>query len=374
VHLPQVSAIVPGHNASASLAACLASLRAQDWPRANLEIIYVDDASTDDSPAVARPWADRIVRLKGSPQGPAAARNAGAGQSLGEILVFVDSDVVAPAPTVSGLAQSLMEDAGLDAAFGSYDCAPPARTAISQYRNLLHHFVHQTSREEASTFWAGCGAIRKLSFERAGGFDAERYRRPMIEDIELGHRMNALGMRMKLLRAVQVKHLKRWTLLEVLHTDVFARGIPWMRLLLTDAKGSREIGDLNLKLSGVASVLFVWSGVVLVLLSFFRPLLLIPGLGSFMLALLANLDVYRFFYKVRGPVFTLKALTPHLMFHFFNGFAVMGALLCWALIDRPLPGLRWIRNVLQASRNRRLGRVLTDASGGKHGCNHKRED
>ena len=57
---------------------------------------------------------------------------------------------------------------------------------VSQYRNLLHHFVHQHGHAEASTFWAGCGAIRRAAFDAVGGFDAARFPRPSIEDIELG--------------------------------------------------------------------------------------------------------------------------------------------------------------------------------------------
>lgn len=182
---PRVSVVVPGHNASQTLKSSLASLRSQDWPRDCLEIVYVDDASTDGSVEIASEWADRIVRLAGFPKGPAGARNAGEREASGEIIVFMDADVLAPPGAVQALVRPLVEDENLDAIFGSYDSDPLCPTLVSQYRNLLHHFVHQTSRRNAATFWAGCGAIRRRSFEIAGGFNAERYRRAMIEDIEL---------------------------------------------------------------------------------------------------------------------------------------------------------------------------------------------
>jgi hypothetical protein len=66
-----------------------------------------------------------------------------------------------------------------------------------------------------------------------GGFDAERYPWPSIEDIELGYRLRAAGGRIRLAKEVQVRHLKRWTLGDLVRTDLFRRGIPWSELLLT---------------------------------------------------------------------------------------------------------------------------------------------
>lgn len=79
--IPKVSVIVPGYNASRSLKASLSSLRSQDWPRERIEIIYVDDASTDESIEVASEFVDQIVPLTGFPSGPAGARNSGARRS-----------------------------------------------------------------------------------------------------------------------------------------------------------------------------------------------------------------------------------------------------------------------------------------------------
>ncbi len=353
--------IVPGHNAASTLNLSLASFCAQDWPRDRLELIYVDDASTDQSVEVASEWADRIVRLTRVPQGPSAARNAGVQVSSGEMIVFFDADVVAPPGTVRGLIDPLLENNDLDAVFGSYDSAPSHKSLVSQYRNLLHHYVHQTSRCDAATFWAGCGAIRKQSFLRAGGFDSGRYRRAMIEDIELGHRMRALGMEIQLRPAIQVKHLKKWTLLGMLHSDVFSRGIPWMRLLLEDQKTSGEIGDLNLKFSAFLSVALACIGFCLVLLSPWHPKLLYGVCATLGLGLLINLPAYRFYYRVRGLRFTLMAIPFHLLYYLCNVLSVVGGVLCHILIDKPLPGLRSAGAALQRRHRRTIRRPSNDS-------------
>lgn len=326
VSRPQVSVIVPGRNSGAALEACLAGLRAQDWPSESYELIYVDDSSTDESPERARAWVDRVVRLHDGPAGPAAARNAGAAAASGEVLIFIDADVVAAPGTVSGLLRPLVEEPALDAVFGSYDREPAHPGFVSQYRNLLHHHVHQTSRGEATTFWAGCGAIRRSSFLRVGGFDAGRYRRPSMEDIDLGRRMRAAGMRIRLAPEVQVKHLKRWTPLGVVRSDVLDRGIPWMRMLLEDRGRSAEVGDLNLRASGMASVPLSWGALLLLAASLRLPWLALPSLGMAASVVALNLPTYSFFYRARGLRFTLSALPLHFLHHLCNGASVAGAL------------------------------------------------
>ena len=60
---------------------------------------------------------------------------------------------------------------------------------MAAFRNLLHHVVHQRSAGHVRSFWAGLGAVRRTAFDAAGGFDAERYPQPSIEDVELGGRL-----------------------------------------------------------------------------------------------------------------------------------------------------------------------------------------
>jgi len=84
------------------------------------------------------------------------------------------------------------------ALFGSYDDTPYEQDFLSQYRNLLHHYVHQNSNPDAATFWAGCGAVRKNIFLELNGYDYKRFAEPSIEDIELGYRMREKGYKIKL--------------------------------------------------------------------------------------------------------------------------------------------------------------------------------
>jgi GT2 family glycosyltransferase len=218
-----------------------------------------DDGSCDASGEIAASLAARVVRLD-TPSGPAAARNAGAREALHDTLVFLDGDVRAHPDTLSRLLAPLEEPA-VGAAFGSYDAAPTERTWVSLYKNLAHHFVHQRSSPEASTFWAGCGAVRREAFERVGGFD-ERYRHPSIEDVDLGQRLRAAGFRIRLVEEAQVTHLKRWTLASWLVSDLRDRAIPWGRLVRSGRPLPRDLNFRSADRLASAFVAVAWAATV----------------------------------------------------------------------------------------------------------------
>jgi glycosyltransferase involved in cell wall biosynthesis len=249
-----ISVVVPVHNAHDSLIRCLQALLDSDYH--DVEIVVVDDCSTDDSADIASRFPVRLMRLAGNPFGPGYARNRGAEIASGEIVCFIDSDVVVHSDTLGRIARTLErlpEYAGL---FGSYDEHPGAGDFLSQYKNLVHHFVHQQSKQDAGTFWSGCGAMRRDIFLQMGGFDAKKYPRPSIEDIDLGCRMRRAGYKIYVDRDVQAAHLKKWTLKGWMKTDIFDRAIPWTRLIMSQ----RNLpNDLNLTNSQRLSALLVVS-------------------------------------------------------------------------------------------------------------------
>jgi glycosyltransferase involved in cell wall biosynthesis len=241
---PSVSVIVPVSDGRAVLPSSLGGLIASDLPRDRWELIVVDDGSGDGSAEIAAGWADRVVRIEGGPRGPAHARNRGAKEGKGDVLVFVDADVVVHSDTLSRFSHVFETRPDVDAVFGTYDDQPLDPGFLSQYRNLLHRYVHLRGAGEAESFWAGCGAVRRERFESLGGFDAARFPRPQIEDIELGYRIRAAGGKILLVPEIQATHLKRWTLLAIIRSDLLDRGIPWATLLFAGAgrgPGSRAL-------------------------------------------------------------------------------------------------------------------------------------
>ncbi len=256
---PFLSVIVPARRCRIDLQECLRSLKASQSQ--DFEIIVVDDASPDDTSSWINLSMAQVLVLP-QQSGPGAARNRGAQAARGEYLLFLDADVCVHPETIGNLITALKANPTVTAIFGSYDTHPPAQNVLSQYRNLMHHFVHQQARSEATTFWSGCGAIRRDVFLQFGGFHPD-YRRPCIEDIELGVRLCKAGQRILLDKQVQVTHRKCWTLWGMLKTDIRDRAWPWSRLIVQEGKLPN---DLNLGLGHRISALLAW-GLVLTLLA-----------------------------------------------------------------------------------------------------------
>ena len=223
-----ISVIVPVFNGADTLERCLSALQYSDLPID--ELIVVDDGSTDGSDSLAKRRGAKIVAIPGGPSGPARARNVAAAQAAGDILVFVDADVEVQPSSLRRLLAPLMREQAVVACFGSYDDQPAEIDVVSLYANLRHHHVHQHSGKSVQTFWAGCGAIRRSAFEAVGGFD-EGYRRPSIEDIELGQRLAKAGGEIRVIADAQAKHLKRWRLRSLWRTELWQRALPWSRLM-----------------------------------------------------------------------------------------------------------------------------------------------
>jgi GT2 family glycosyltransferase len=306
--LTHLSIVIPAYQNVTGLAECLRALVPSAGP--NNEIIVVDDASTDGTPDVAEQFGTRLLRLERN-SGPGAARNLGARHATGDVLLFIDSDVVVGPDTVARVVRVFEERPDVAAVFGSYDAAPPAPGLVSQFRNLLHHFVHQQGDPEASTFWAGCGAIRKSVFDSTGGFDTGPFTRA-IEDIELGYRIRDAGHRILLDRDIRVTHLKRWTLASFLRTDVLYRAVPWSRLIL---QRRRRLDHLNLKSEHRVSVVLAFLIVLALALSAIAPALLALAALSVALLVIVNRKLFGFFVRVRGIAFAAGAV-PLLFLHY----------------------------------------------------------
>lgn len=192
--------------------------------------------------------------------------------------------------------------------FGSYDDTPSAPGLVSRFKNLQHHYVHQTGSMEASTFWAGCGVIRRATLRDLGGFDTTMYARPSIEDIELGYRLRAAGGRIRLASDVQVKQHKAWTLAGVLRTDLIDRGIPWTRLLMQEDSVAKDLNlDFKARVSVAVALLMLVGGV----LAPIWPRTLMLCLGAGLVLLWLNFG----FYKLLASRGGLPLLTSGLVLH-----------------------------------------------------------
>jgi hypothetical protein len=297
----KITAIVPATDSPPTLARCVDALRR-------------GSRAPDELLAISEP--------RGS--GPAAARNEGARRARGDLLVFVDADVVVHRDALARIEAAFAADTELTALFGSYDDSPEAPGVVSGFRNLLHHQIHTAAAGPAQTFWAGLGAVRRDAFLAAGAFDAERYPAPSIEDIELGTRLSRRGARIVLDPSVRGSHLKRWSLAEMISTDFSRRGVPWVELLAERGSspplgGSRNsTTTLNLgwrhRVSAVASLAAAAA------LARRRPL----GAAAALAVLVAlNRELYALVHRRRGPAAAAAGVGLHVVHHLTSAAALV---------------------------------------------------
>lgn len=327
-----ISVIIPVYNGRKFLTRCLDAVRASSYR--SFELIVVDDRSTDESADISRSKG-AVVLSTDTRSGPAAARNLAAETAKGEILMFIDADVVVKPETIGRIAERFETSPEVTALFGSYDDEPAEKNFLSQYKNLQHHFVHQNSNPEASTFWSGLGAIRRDVFIANGGFDCKKFSVPSIEDIDLGFRLRRSGHRILLDADIQAKHLKKWEVWSHLRTEIFYRALPWSRLIVENAG---MINDMNLKKADRLSAALVAISLFLVPLAVWRPVLVLAIAASLAAVVFLNRKILVFFARKRGVPFALMTI-PWQIFYFFYSGATFAACWCWFTLFQAL-GLR----------------------------------
>ncbi len=299
---PALCVVVPAHQAEGEIGACIDAILAAGFAAG--EVTVVDDGSRDATGEIARARGVRVLRNE-APLRPARARNAGVAATGAELIVFVDADVLIAPGARARIISFFADRPDHVALFGSYDAAPRAPRPVSRYRNLLHHWVHQTNDPEAQTFWTGFGAVRRAAYLAAGGLDP---RWEDIEDVELGLRMTAAGGRIRLDRDLLCKHLKDWTLASMMRTDRLGRAVPWTRLM---AAGRMRGGDLNTTLPRQVSAACVAGLAPAILLSLAWPPALWLAAALATGFTLVNLRFLMFLARVGGPLFALRSLGYH---------------------------------------------------------------
>jgi glycosyltransferase involved in cell wall biosynthesis len=184
---PRVSVVVPVRNARDDLARCLDSLARQSAPPDSFEVIVVDDGSDDGTPDVAARRGARV--LSQERRGAAAARNRGAREARGEVVLYLDADCVADTAWLAELSRPLLAAARLGGAVGRYESDQRAPVARFVQLDLEGRYKRMRSRDRIDFLNSGnCGLRRELLARYP--FD-ENFQR--LEDVELSFRLTADG-------------------------------------------------------------------------------------------------------------------------------------------------------------------------------------
>jgi hypothetical protein len=192
---PLVSVIIPVHNGERFVAEAVGSVLAQNYPA--LEIIIIDDGSTDGTEAAVRRLPCEVHYFKQAKQGPAAARNRGIIDASGDLVAFLDVDDLWPEHTLRRLVDELLRDPELEVARGY--------SQVMEFDAAANRYEYRGNPRESFPYSIACGVYRKRVFDRVGLFD-----RALLfgEDTDWYNRANELKVPIRRVDAVTL-HVRR---------------------------------------------------------------------------------------------------------------------------------------------------------------------
>lgn len=213
---PKISVIVPVKNASETIDECLDAIYANN--NADFEVVVVDDGCTDNTMDIVSRYKCKALK-NNVHSGVSGARNTGAFAAGGDVVVFIDSDIVVPENALAKIS-ARMQDADIAAVVGMLSENIRFDNFASQYKNLWMCYTFDNLPGEISLIFSSIAAIRKDIFLESGGFDVN-YAVPNVEDNELGIRLREAGYNIFLDKTLKVEHLKKYSFYSLLATHYF---------------------------------------------------------------------------------------------------------------------------------------------------------
>jgi glycosyltransferase involved in cell wall biosynthesis len=249
-----ISLIIPAHNSEQTLPLCLDAIRAST--HSPLQIIVVDDASIDQTSEVARLHGAIVYRLT-EHHHVNHCRNLGAEKASGDILFFLDSDVIIQPHTIQEIFDSL-DSRQVDAVIGLYSTQHRHDNTASQYKNLWIRYSYLKAGHSLDWIFGAVAAIRKEAFDRFSGFDSMLILNKG-GDLELGKRMVGSHLKIMLNPRMDVEHLKRHTIATLLRNDFErSRGFVELALRLDQLARSLRRGFVNVYAGFAYSAVLSW--------------------------------------------------------------------------------------------------------------------
>jgi GT2 family glycosyltransferase/heme exporter protein D len=264
---PLVSFVIPVKNDAVRLRRCLTSITSNDYPRSLIELVVVDNESTDESALAAREFG--AVVLSASGDSVAALRNKGARAALGSVLAFADSDHEIDRHWIE-TAIDVLADSRVAATGSAYLTQPSANWVQQQYDGLRARTVR---REDVDWLGSGNFAVKRAAFERIGGFNASL---TACEDVDFCNRLRLAGFRIVADPELRSVHFGDPKTLKALFFGELWRGRDNLRVTFAGPRTFRDlrsalipIAHLVLVAAAIGSLAFgyVWPAVAMLLLA-----------------------------------------------------------------------------------------------------------
>ncbi len=295
----------------------LLSVSAQAYSK--YETIVVDDHSSDSTAEILKLFNVKTVKNRGN--GVAWARNTGAEHACGNILLFIDADIVLPEDALD-LIKEAFQEKRISGAVGIESISMPYKNFYSSFKNLWMNYTFTHLPPYIHSFYTSCAAIRKQDFIKLGGFDTN-YKRPNVEDTAFGRKMANNGNLTVVIKKLEVRHKKEYTLQTLVKTD-FLRTCGLIKIVLREKwQNFQRRNQSSVPLSFILSVPFPAISLVFICFSPFYS-------GTFAISFLF-LFLYLFFNRKflnyalcrKGFSFLVKSL----IFMILDSFVVLSGLI-----------------------------------------------
>ncbi len=319
----RISIVIPVKGDRGVLSKCLESALSQDYD--DYEVIVVGDRMDEEAMKTVSQFSVKVVENMG--RGVSAARNTGAKVARGEVVLFIDSDIILPRDALRKIKESL--EKGYDGVVGLISEEIPYKDFFSRYKNLWMHYTYRILPEEVALFYTSCAAMKREKFLATGGFD-ENYILPSVEDTDFGRKVREYGLKVHCRKDLQVIHLKDYTFWETLKTD-FKRSGALVKHILRNPKQRRtkRVGETSVPLAFMLSVPLSVLILTLLILSIVKNGISYWGLtvSSILLYLYINRGFIGFLYNKYGLKYMLKSCIFILIDIYFVDLGIVNGLI-----------------------------------------------
>ncbi len=296
-----LSIIIPNHNGSRTIGACLEAVFAAR--NDDVEVVVVDDCSIDGSVGIIGKYPCKLIRLERH-AGASAARNAGAAHSKGDILFFIDADCLLTEDTLPVIRNNLALHPPDVVLGGTYTPVPQDPGFFSLFQSVFINYSETRNSGNPDYIATHAMVIRAETFKKTGGF-SENFL-PILEDVEFSHRLRRAGCRLVMDPDLRVRHIFNFSFARSMRNAVkktrhwIAYSLGNRDLFSDSGTASREI-----KANGIA-----WLSIVLLTLLFLASgqvafLAAVPLIGG--MNIILNRGLFKAFFRAGGAGFAIAA-------------------------------------------------------------------
>jgi glycosyltransferase involved in cell wall biosynthesis len=294
-----ISVVIPTYNAERFIPALLDSIFKTGVE--NMEVIVVDDCSSDSTVQIARNYPVKLIQLQIN-SGPAKARNIGVKAAKGDIIFFLDADVIVMDGTIQEVKNYFKRNPSANCVIGVCATEPLNKGFVPRYMAMFE-FIHLigTRDNKVSVFAPRCGAIKKDFFEKIGSYN-ETYRGADVEDFELARRINKVDC-IILNQKILVKH--QFANFKQAIRNYFKRAVMWIHLFFREKK--LDNAGPTAPSNGIAAICAFSSFISLFFIPFVDTARYVFIL-FLIIFLLSNMKWWNFMRTEAGLWFAVKAL------------------------------------------------------------------